>query len=414
MNDSEAELYLANVVTASRASGTLTPDEEELLEEVRTSIKAKKSVLKAAVRRAEDHEVDLTQFARFSDRVRNLEDMIEMVLCDGQLDDSERTVVISAAKQIGITQEQLNLILKEAKRRRASRSPKCGKCDHELSTPAKFCPECGAAMDEAGPVKAAKNVDIQVASDGITIAFAESSSASFSQILSTARSFSSFHEVDRGGKRWFGLSVGHGDVSQALELIALLSNLRNREVYVRGKSRDWRDVFGFASCAKDRSDSYRPVEYCFGLEDNRVNPWGCKQIGLDWTAWSDLFTFGKFTSTSVFEFDIDRIRHELENRAASVQLCPHLRPRFIAAVLESFPREATIKPKGEWRYRRTYDADPRAIKVVVKERSDGFTYTDEFFAIGVEPADSSVLQSLMQSALKKCAQSDVELRKLLK
>jgi hypothetical protein len=172
-------------------------------------------------------------------------------------------------------------------------------------------------------------------------------------------------------------------------------------------------VFGFASCALNRSESYRPVEYCFGLEDNSSNPWGCKQIGLDWTAWSELFTFGKFKSTSVFEFDIDRIRHGLEIRAKSVQLCPHLRPRFIAAVLESFPRMANVEPNGEWRYRRTYDADPRAIKVIVTERSGGFTYTDEFFAIGVEPAGSTVHRNLMQSALQKCAQSDVELEKLL-
>jgi len=52
-----------------------------------------------------------------SERIRNLEDMLFLAYCDKALHELEKKILVDFARQIGITQEQINMIRKEAKAR---------------------------------------------------------------------------------------------------------------------------------------------------------------------------------------------------------------------------------------------------------------------------------------------------------
>ena len=58
-----------------------------------------------------------TPVGRFSDKVRNLEDMILIALSDGRLPDSEKEQIRAFAKAINVNQDQINEMVSESKDR---------------------------------------------------------------------------------------------------------------------------------------------------------------------------------------------------------------------------------------------------------------------------------------------------------
>lgn len=93
-----------------------------------------------------DHQI--TPVGRFTDRVRNLEDMIFVSISDGELSKSEKPEILSFAKSIKITQDQLTEILSESKLRikLLKALKKCASCGKEIPSQSKFCPQCGAEV----------------------------------------------------------------------------------------------------------------------------------------------------------------------------------------------------------------------------------------------------------------------------
>jgi len=137
--------YLANIVSASRAEGKSNPLEEKSLEEMCEGIGARRDDLESAVKAVGEGHYEPVPVGRFSDRVRNLEDMIYISVSDGKLPQLQKKLILSFAKKIGINQEQINEILTESKRRvRLGRAHmKCASCGKEIPPESKFCPFCG-------------------------------------------------------------------------------------------------------------------------------------------------------------------------------------------------------------------------------------------------------------------------------
>ena len=90
-----------------------------------------------------------------------------------------------------------------------------------------------------------------------------------------------------------------------------------------------------------------------------------------------------------------------------------MRMQFTEAVLRHLPDQAEIKPDGHWKYSRAYESLPGTIKVIEREGSGSFTYTNEYYADGVRPKGYAVLTDILKKAIDECRVTDIEARALL-
>lgn len=407
MNLSEEEqiTYLANLVTVSRADGSVSPNETLAIEAAQQRIGAKKTAIRKADTLAQSDGFFPTAVGSFSTRIANLEDMIGISLADGVLDQSEKPAILSFAKKVGITNEQLQLILSEvrASLKAAGDTRACPSCSAKVPGGAKFCPECGGSL-ELPDKAAAVAVEYTIPSGGIAIEFAESTASGFVDAVRKSKLAPENAECVKGKKTWYMAAWPKGQIDRAAKLVEDLKGMRNRKVWIDAQELRWDDVFGFTWCSEQRNSAYRPLEYCFGVDDKRLNIWGCKNARMDWTTWSEWFSYGSFRnggllmSAHVFVFDKKRIRHELETNLYRYRFCPHLNFKLIDAVIENLPDEVEVKPKGDWTYKRDYEELPGSIKIKEKTFEDGYSYVNEYFTSGVAPRTPAIGLSILKKA----------------
>ena len=137
--------YLANIVSVSRIDGEAHPLEKEAMENICLTIGAKQDELDSAIKIVEDGNYRPIPVGRFSDKVRNLEDMVYLSVSDGRLPASQKKVILSFAKNIEVSQAQINEILTESKSRiKLQRGEmNCSSCKKAIPPGSKFCPYCG-------------------------------------------------------------------------------------------------------------------------------------------------------------------------------------------------------------------------------------------------------------------------------
>ena len=420
LSNEEKTTYLANLLTVARADGVISPNETQALEEARKRIGATKTVVKKAEAVVEASDYVPTLVSSFSVWIANLEDMVLVSLVDGALDQSEKPIVIEFARKVGVTNDQLKLIITQAKSSVASTmgTRACPGCAASIPSDAKFCPKCGSPL-EKNDTKAGVSVSYNIPSAGIAIEFAESTASGFVDAVRKAKAAPEHAECVKGKKTWYMAAWPQEAISEAAKLVADLKGMRNRKVWVDGKESKWDDVFGFTWCSDQRNSAYRPLEYCFGVDDKRLNFWGCKNAKMDWVSWADWFSYGSFKksgllkSNAVFVFDKKRIRHELETNLYQFRFCPHIDFSLVEAVVELIPDEVEVKPKGQWAYKQDYQESPGCIKVKENVVEDGYTYTNEFYSSGVVPNSPELGLKILQKALKSCGRDPSGLKRVL-
>lgn len=148
MTNEDIVQYVTNVVLISAVDGVLSPTEAKAIESICEEIGASENDLDKAVRAVREGDHQIKPVGRFSDRVRNLEDMIFISISDGEISKSEKPEILSFAKAIKLTQEQLKEILSEARLRvkLATVSLKCPSCGNENPPGSKFCSRCGSRV----------------------------------------------------------------------------------------------------------------------------------------------------------------------------------------------------------------------------------------------------------------------------
>jgi uncharacterized tellurite resistance protein B-like protein len=413
MKESDIPKYLANIMAVSRADGVLTPEEKTALEEIASEIRAKKKDISSAEKLVSSQDYQPIPVGRYSERIRNVEDMIFVSLADGKLEDSERKLIISFAKNIRITQEQINTILSETKSRAQAQTVtvKCKNCKMDIPSSAIFCPGCGSAIEcekEGGT-----RIEFEYPSQGISIEFVESTSANFDIVLSKARTAPDFQECIRSNKRWFLATWPRMRILDVANLAEAFKGIRNRKAYLDGAEISWDDIFRFLWCMQERQSAYNPSLYCFGGDDKRLNLWGCRQIGMDWTEWARWFSYGKFRKKDTFVFDKKRIRHELEIKKHQYRFCPFLRGQLIDSVFYLLPDEVCVSDRSGWKYKQSYDDVPDSIKIIKKEEFDGYTQTNVFYTDGVSPIGFNVAKEILKKAFKMCNTTDVDIKEII-
>jgi hypothetical protein len=418
-NDQDKTDYLANILVVSFADKSLSARETAALEEIRKCIDAKKGVLSVARKVVEGGSYNFVRVGTFADQVRNLEDMLFVALTDNDLDGNETALTTEFCRLIGINEEQFDQIVTETSRRcdTASHEVTCPSCSKSATTQARFCPSCGQPLisqDAASIV-----VEFEIPKMGYAIEFCDSTAAKFTTALDLAKATGTMQTASKNKKTWYLASFATNHFSDMIPLATALSGIRNRKVYLDGKDLAWDEVFGFIWCATQRTTAYRPVEYCFGKADNRLNPWGCKQAQLDWTDWAQWFSYGRWQKTGilrtnyVFVFDKDRIRHELATNLYRYRFCPHMRTQFTEAVLKHLPDQVEVDSNGVWKYSRSYDSLPGSIKVSEREGSGDYVFTSEYYSDGVRPRGLGCLADVLKKALDECKVTDVRVGSLL-
>jgi hypothetical protein len=407
LTDDQKVNYLANLVAVSRADGSVSPNESQTIDAASKRIEASRTALKKADALAQSEGFTPTAVGSFSTRIANLEDMMLVSLADGVLDQAEKPIVLAFAKRVGITNEQLQLVLGEV--RASLISPEatraCPGCSISVSRNAKFCPECGGSL-EISDKAAAVAVEYKIPSVGITLEFAESTASGFVDAVRKAKAAPENAECVKGKKTWYMATWPKEQILAAAKLVEDLKGMRNRKVWLDGSESRWDDIFGFTWCSEQRNTAYRPLEYCFGVDDKRLNLWGCRNARMDWARWSDWFSYGNFKKGGLlkgghtFVFDKKMIRHELETNLFRFRFCPHLNFKLVETVLEQLPNEVDIRPNGDWMYKEDYDESPGSIKVKEKIEEDGYSYTKEFHSSGVVPRTPALGLQILKRAFQ--------------
>lgn len=409
--------FMANIALVAHADGTLSASELGQLEAIRQEMKFKKSDYNAAVRLVQNEDYKLTPIGSFADQVKNLEFILRVAYADDDLDKAEVALILSFCKTIGIHKDQLTRLRNEVLSSLKKQGKVCPTCGTESTSDARFCPKCGANLES-------NTQDIQVQfeipTSGISIEFAESTAASFPKALEIAKATEGYQTCQKAKKKWHLAVYSSGLIADALPLAESLSGLRNRCLYINGEEKQWDEIFGFTWCASQRSAAYRPIEYCFGKDENRLNPWGCKQARMDWTEWANWFCYGKWEKLGLLSkkdqwiFDKERIRHELASNLYRYRSCPHLRTELSESVLKHFPETVTPGFDSNWDFHQQYEEVPGSIKVIQKDNSDGFSYSREFWADGVRPKGLAVLFDLLTRAFRELSIVETSVKALLK
>lgn len=408
---------MANIIQIAHADGKLTSSEQALIETVRKDLGIKKGDLSAAQKLVDSGSYTIKPVGTFSAQVKNLELALHVAYSDGDLGPVESEMVAAFSAAIGLSQEQLERMRAEAIAQASSSGPHCSSCGAENSADSKFCSKCGNNLAVAEP-------DVQVKYEiprvGMTIKFAESTGASFPKALELAKAASEFQQCVKNKKTWYMANFPSGKITDAIPLAEALSGLRNRALYIDGQEQQWDEVFSFMWCSTQREQAYRPVEYCFGKDDNRINPWGCRQARMEWTDWANWFCYGQWEKSGFigkkvqWRFDKNRIKHELATNIFRFRYCPYLNTRLFELVLQGLPDVVQPGADSDWDYHQNYTEVPGAVKVVQTEHSSGMSFTNEFWADGVRPKGLKVLAEILVKAFMEMKADPSPVRALLK
>jgi uncharacterized tellurite resistance protein B-like protein len=395
--------FLANIALVARADGTLTANELGQLESIRQEYGFKKSEFAAAIKLVESGNYKLTPVGSFADQVKNLELILRVAYADSDLDAAEVEMTRTFCKTVGINQEQLDRLCEGAIASFKQTGKLCPSCGADNVPESRFCAKCGNSLIVTGQDA---QIKFEIPASGIAVEFAESTAAYFPQALELAKATAGFQTHQKGKKRWYLAVFPSGKLTDALPLAQALSGIRNRILYMNGEEKQWDEVFGFTRCASQRATAYRPIEYCFGKDENRLNPWGCKQARMDWTEWAGWFCYGRWEKAGkigqkvLWRFEKERIKHELATNLYRFRYCPYLNTKLSEAILRHLPDTVVPGADANWEFHQNFEEVPGAIKVLQKEKSDGFTFSNEFWADGVRPKGLQVLGDVLVEAFR--------------
>ena len=117
MDKQQAVDYLVNIYAVLASDGDVERSESRVFEVIAKEIGAGFFERKKAIEAYEETKATATLSGRWSDKVRNLEDMLFAAYCNGALAPDEKAIVVAQARVLGIEKEQLAVIKTEAKQR---------------------------------------------------------------------------------------------------------------------------------------------------------------------------------------------------------------------------------------------------------------------------------------------------------
>ena len=117
MNKEQNVNYLVNIYAVLASDGDVERSETKAFETIAKEIGAGYSERKQAVELFGKRGALVPLTARWSEKVRNLEDMLFAAFCNGALAPDEKEIIVEQARVLGIEKDQLTVIKGEAKQR---------------------------------------------------------------------------------------------------------------------------------------------------------------------------------------------------------------------------------------------------------------------------------------------------------
>jgi len=282
----------------------------------------------------------------------------------------------------------------------------CPQCSYKNEPNSKFCQECGYNLfknkkseKEKVPKKSENElITHPIPESGMTIEFNYSTSQSFSFALEEAKKFNSFVELGEGKKATYRINIAEDQLSEVNDLVDHIGGWRNKRVYYNGEKIPWDSVFEYIWCFSQRKSCFKPELYCFGYENRyEFNLWGCLNTNLSFTENSELFTYGKWINDKGdWQFDKERIKHELERNVYQYRFCPAMNLDLIKDVLEAFPDIVNPLNDKKWKFVRSYSSE-NGLKVLVND----YGYEEEVYMKGAEPKNMKDLINEISKKIKR-------------
>ena len=243
--------YMANILAVARSNNIIGDAQRTCIDKICSDIGGKKADMKAAEKLAESAEYIPKPVGRLSDKVSNIEDMIYVALADGNLEEAEIDAIIPFINLVGLSQDIVDLMVAEGQARVAEKETAaiCPSCGATAGGGAKFCPACGTAIAALSGSEESVQVEFNYPQSGISIEFAESSSANFGAAMEIAKTAPDFQVCERSRKQWYLATWPEEQITDVLSLTEALKGLRNRKAYVDGEVVQWDEIFGFSSVA---------------------------------------------------------------------------------------------------------------------------------------------------------------------
>jgi uncharacterized tellurite resistance protein B-like protein len=117
MNQAEQIQYLANIYYLARADSNFEVEEDYMLQEIAKDIGAGYLETRKALDMSMSADFKVKIPSRLSERIRTLEDMLLIAYHDKKLDQMEKKVILTFAKEMGIGKKQFDVIREEMKER---------------------------------------------------------------------------------------------------------------------------------------------------------------------------------------------------------------------------------------------------------------------------------------------------------
>ncbi len=280
----------------------------------------------------------------------------------------------------------------------------CKQCKYPNEQNSKFCQECGSSLFGINKSKDKKEIEVLTelsapSTIGITIEFPFTSAQSFDFAIREASKFETFEKFGDGKRAIYRVNFLETELFRTKDLLDHLKGWRKRIVYVNGEKATWDSVFSFFWSYEKKLSSYRPEYYCFGYENEwEFNLWGCMRAGMAFTANSQWFTFGKWLNNSGdWQFDKERIRHELAKNLHEVRFCPALDLERVNEILSALPDIVNPTKNKNWKFIESYSDETNAL--VVKSNNYGFEQT--IYYRGVCPNGKGFINEIKNKLSKK-------------
>lgn len=230
----------------------------------------------------------------------------------------------------------------------------CPQCGNTKVEGMRFCPECGSKItpESVKEKGLAEIVDLppDIPNQGLTIEFGHSSSQNYDLAIAEAMKFpfySSFGNLKQIRHR---VIFNQEDIIKIGNLVNYIQGWKTSKIYENGEPATFQALFGFLWCYQERQSSFKPELYCFGYErDWDLNLWGCTQARLPFHENAEWFSYGKWLNKDGdWQFDKDRIRHELQIALYQYRYCPAINLDLVEEVLDAIPAVVNPKKSKDW------------------------------------------------------------------
>lgn len=283
----------------------------------------------------------------------------------------------------------------------------CKNCNYPNEPNSKFCQECGVSLFEKFKKKEPKIKEEKVEiielpepnKSGITIEFPYTTAQSFDFAVKEAKTFDTFEQFGSDKKAVYRVSLNEKELYKAKELLLHLKGWRKRTVYVNGEKMVWDTVFDFTYCYERKLSSFKPEYYCFGYENEwEFNIWGCMRAMMSFNEHQSWFTYGKWLNNDGdWQFDKERIKHELSKNLYSCRFCPALNPTLIQDVLEALPSVVNPQKNKNWKFIETYTAESNTLSWTRNQ----FGFEQTTYVKGVGPNGKAFLKDINDNIKRK-------------